>query len=421
MIIESDIDRKPRKKIGWILLLVFMGLLAAAGAFSLMKMNGDGESGDWDDEMSVEPEMSELEKKVNEVMADMTLEEKIGQMLMISFSAIRMNDALRGQLVNDRPGGFILFSDNVYTYESTLALVNDIKATNEEIPLFIGIDQEGGLVQRIRALPDADVTIIPPMYDLGRTGNVELSREMGAVVARELRAFGVNMNMAPVIDVWLNPSNVVIGDRAFGTTADEVIRMAFPFADGMAENGVIPVFKHFPGHGDTYLDSHFALPVVEKSKEELVSRELLPFIEAIRRKEDVIMMGHLQLIQIDELPTSISRKVVTGLLREELGFEGIVMTDALNMYALTMNYTWEEIYIHAVNAGVDILLMPESPRGAIEVIGAQVKNGSITEERIDESVRRILTLKFSKMAEGNLPWSAIGTEENREIVERIYQ
>lgn len=369
-------------------------------------------------------EITAISKKdlwVEEQLKNMSLDEKIGQMLIVADSTLTADEKLLENLKQVKPGGFILFSDNFESYKQTIKLIEDISSTNE-IPLFISIDQEGGRVQRLKELNDALVTEIPAMYQLGLTEDQDLAYEVGKVVGEELRALNINMDFAPVLDIYSNPQNSIIGDRAFGTTAKLVTDMALSFSRGLESTGVIAVYKHFPGHGDTTEDSHKTLPIINKSKDELLDLELIPFINAIENGADVIMVGHLAVPQItgNNTPASLSKKIINDLLREELGFNGLVITDALNMDALTEEYTEEEIYINAINAGVDILLMPDFDFDTIKMISDAVTEGIIMEEEIEDSAEKILALKFDKLfTENTYSLEYLGSIKHQEIISRI--
>ena len=358
---------------------------------------------------------------VEEKLSNMSVEEKIGQMLMVLDYSKEVDEELLDKLNTIKPGGFILFAENFESYEQTKKLIEDIKSTSD-IPMFISIDQEGGRVQRLKELSDAEVTVIPPMYNLGLTNDVDLAYEVGQVVGEELRVFDINMNFAPVLDIYSNPENTVIGNRSFGTTSSLVSNMALSFAKGQESTGIISVYKHFPGHGDTLEDSHNTLPIITKTKEELLELELIPFIDAIENDADVIMVGHLAVPEItnDNTPASLSKEIVTGLLKEELGFDGLVITDALNMGALTKNYTEEEIYVNAINAGVDILLMADFDTETVEIIKGNIKNGTIKMEEIDDSVKKILELKYDKLfIPNNYTKEYLGNTSHQEIISKI--
>lgn len=361
------------------------------------------------------------EEWITEELTKMTLEEKIGQMLIVADYSTNMNDNLLNKLNKVKPGGFILFSENFDSYEQATKLIEDIKNTSN-LPMFISIDQEGGKVQRLKKLSDAEITIIPSMYKLGLTNDPNLAYEVGKVIGEELRVFNININFAPVLDIYSNPKNTVIGNRAFGTTSEVVSNMGISLAKGLEETGIIPVYKHFPGHGDTLEDSHNTLPIINKTKEELMNMELKPFIEAIENDAKIIMVSHLAVPKItnDYTPASLSRTIVTDLLKEELGFDGLVITDALNMGAITNAYTEEEIYTNAINAGVDILLMPDFDIETINIIKQAITNNEIKEEEIDDSVRKILELKYDLLEEENTYIKEyLGSIEHQEIISKI--
>ena len=368
-----------------------------------------------------EPEIDEKESWIEETMKSMSLEEKIGQMLIVYDYSQKVDEELLNKLNEIKPGGFILFQNNFVSYEQTQKLISDINNTST-IPMFISIDQEGGRVQRLKKLSDQAITIFPSMYELGSTNDEKLSYEVGKAIGEELRVFNINMDFAPVLDIYSNPSNTVIGDRSFGQTAQTVSKMALPFSEGLKSTGIIPVYKHFPGHGDTLEDSHKTLPIINKTKEELMELELKPFINAIDNGAEIIMVGHLALPKItgDTTPASLSRKIVTDLLKEELGFEGVVTTDALNMGALTNEYTKEEIYINAINAGVDLLLMPDFDKETINIIANAIKNKTIWLEQINDSVAKILSLKYDCLLKKNTyTREYLNSFKHQEIVSKI--
>ena len=364
---------------------------------------------------------SDKENRIEEQLKEMSLEEKIGQMLIVSYEGTSVTEELFSLLNQVKPGGFILFSNNFSDYEQTQKLIADIKSTSE-IPMFISIDQEGGRVQRIKNLSDQEVTIIPPMYEIGLTRDEDFAYQVGKVIGEELRVFDINMDFAPVLDIYSNPNNTVIGDRSFGTTSDIVSTMAISLASGLQDTGVISVYKHFPGHGDTLEDSHDTLPIVTKTKEELMNFELIPFIQAIENGAEAIMVGHIAVPSItkDNTPATLSKVLIQDLLKDELGFQGLVITDGLNMKSLTNLYSQEEIYINAILAGVDILLMPEFSLNTIEIIKNAVLNGEISEERIDDAVTKILTLKYKRLSDDN-PYTReyLASTNHKKIVFKI--
>lgn len=356
-----------------------------------------------------------IEDKVNEIMSKMTIEEKIGQMLIIYDTHENVDDELK-QFINDiKPGGFIINQSNITTFAKTKKYIEDLKI-NSEIPLIISIDQEGGKVQRLQNLEDKKATYVPSMLDLGKTNDLNLAYEVGKVLAEDMRTLGINVVYAPVCDVFSNPYNEVIGNRSFGSDPNLVANMCVSLGKGLEDNGIIATYKHFPGHGDTTTDSHTSLPIIDKTYEELLNNEFIPFKNAIENDAKIIMIGHIAFPNLtnNDTPSSLSKEIVTDLLKNKLGYDGLVITDALNMGALTNNYSNEEIYVKAVQAGVDILLMPNDAKGAIDTI-----KKNIFVERIDESVKKILLFKYTYLKDNELDESYLNSKEHQEIINRI--
>ena len=389
------------------ILIIFLGILILVGCSS-----------------NKNEEKKDSEKtKVDEVLENMTLDEKIGQMMIIYYRAASMDSTLKSALETVQPGGFILFAENMSSYDGTLKLIKEIKASSK-IPMFMSIDEEGGKVQRLLKLQGKEVSNVPSMYDVGLKNDTELTYQVGKLLAEELKVFGINMDFAPVIDVYSNPDNKVIGTRSFGTTAELVSTHGQKLAAGLLDNGVIPVYKHFPGHGNTATDSHYDLPLVNKTKEELMNLDLIPFIDAIKNDAKLIMVGHLAVPSLtgDNTPASLSKSMITDFLKNELDYKGLVITDALDMGALTNYYSDDEICGKAVEAGVDILLMPKSSKKCLKSVQDAVKNGTVTEEQINESVRKILELKYEyieKDYDNYLDVSYLNSKEHQEIINRI--
>lgn len=355
-----------------------------------------------------------IEDKVKQKMEKMTLEQKIAQMLVVYYTNDTVDDSLKETLKKYNLGGFILMKDNITTFDKTKKFVDDLQK-NSDIPMIISIDQEGGKVQRLELLEDIKPTYIPSMYELGETNDKELAYQVGKVTAEELRTIGVNVVYAPVLDIYSNKDNEVIGTRSFGTTPEQVSDMAISYAKGLEENGVIATYKHFPGHGDTSTDSHYDLPVINKSYDELKNFELIPFKKAIENDAKIIMIGHLNITSIDNEPSSLSKKIITDVLYKDLGYKGLVITDALNMGAITNNYTDEEIYTKTINAGTDLLLMPNGSKKTIEYI-----KKNISEERINKSVEKILKFKYTYLTNyKTLDKSYLNSKEHQDIISKI--
>ena len=325
---------------------------------------------------------------VEETLSAMTTEEKVGQLLIAGFYETEAGEEARSYIQDYHVGGLILYGRNVESAQQLTDLTNGLKAlAGDGIPLFLSTDQEGGMVERM----PPEIQKLPNAYD------VSAPAAFGAALGTECAAFGLNTDFAPSLDIWSNPNNTVIGRRAFGSDAETVTQRGLACLTAMEESGTIPVVKHFPGHGDTDTDSHVGLPVVDKTREELLEMELLPFQAAIDAGAPAVMVGHILMTQIDpDKPATLSSEVVTGLLREELGFDEVVFTDDLTMGAITQNYGLGEAAVLAVEAGCDVLLVCHEAGSVDQVYTAlldAVDTGRITEDRLDQSVRRILTLK----------------------------
>ena len=357
-----------------------------------------------------------VKEKVDTTMKSMTLEEKITQMLVVCYDSYEVDDTLIDVLKTNTPGGFILMGKNIKTFDQTKKFIDDLNKYSN-IPMIISTDEEGGNVQRLEYLEDVSVTHIPYMYDVGKTNDVNVAKDVAKVMAEELRTLGINVTYAPVLDIYNNPDNEVIGKRSFGESKEIVSKMAIAFNEGLEENNIMGTYKHFPGHGDTDVDSHKDLPIINKTYEELKEEELVPFQNAIDNGAKMIMVGHIALPNVtgDNTPASLSKKIITDILKKDMKYDGLVITDALDMGALTNNYTDEEKYTMAINAGADLLLMPNGLKSAVEYI----KN-NIDEERINESVIKILTYKYTYLSDYKyLDKSYLGSEEHKNIVSKI--
>jgi len=354
---------------------------------------------------------------IAERVARMSLEEKIGQMVIVGLDGKAADEHARTMLSEYRVGGFILFKRNIRDAAQTIELINDLKELNSAgaVPLFFGVDQEGGRVDR---MPD-EFAKFPTNAEIGKIGDPAFSRQIGRLLAKEIKSLGFNLNFAPVLDVNSNPQNPVIGDRSFGATAEIVSALGVETMKGIQEENVVSVVKHFPGHGDTSVDSHKGLPVVNNDLQRLRTFELVPFAEAIRNHADAVMVAHILLPKIDaQYPASLSKTVVTDLLRNEMKFDGVVMTDDLTMGAITEQYDIGTAAVKAIQAGSDIVLVChefDKEAAAIEALRAAAQRGELSRERIDESVSRILRLKETYGISGEKVGSADVREINAEI------
>ncbi len=348
---------------------------------------------------------------IQEQLDALTTEQKVGQLLLAGIEGTQVGEDAAYAVQTVQAGGVILFGRNVDTCAQVAGLVSDLRELNgDHVPLLIASDEEGGTVSR---MPE-EVHDLPSAYTFGQTGSGALCRELGQVLAAQCAALGINVDFAPVADVWTDPDNTVIGRRALGTDGDTVAQLVPQVMEGLEEVGVIPVLKHFPGHGDTDTDSHYDLPVVSKSLDELEALELRPFGAAIADGAPAVMVGHLLMLSLDDtLPASLSPAVVTGLLREQLGFDGVVFTDDLTMGAVSNTYGMGDAAVLAFEAGCDVLLVchgQDNLQAAYEALLAAVESGRISQGRLDESVYRILALK-AEFALTNAPVPAPDVDE----------
>lgn len=338
------------------------------------------------------PEPTPTPDPVAEALAAMTTQEKVGQLLVAGIGGTEAGEDGLQAIQDYQVGGVILFGRNVESAQQLADLTNELKTLNgDNTPLFLCVDQEGGRVDRM----PPEVDDLPSAYDYIAAGGDPLER--GKVLAAQCAAFGFNLDFSTCLDIWSNPDNTVIGDRAYGSDPDTVTSAGLAVNQGLEQGGVIPVVKHFPGHGDTGTDSHVDLPVVDKTAEELQEFELIPFQAAIDQGTPCVMVAHILMTQIDpDLPASLSPKVVDGLLRQEMGFDGVVCTDDLTMGAISNTYGMGEAAVMAVEAGCDLLLVcheADNLTAARDALLSAVDAGRISMERLDESVYRILSLK----------------------------
>ncbi|PHI45991.1 hypothetical protein B9T64_15685 [Bacillus halotolerans] len=360
-----------------------------------------------------------------QIVDRMTLDEKLGQMLMPDFrnwkkegesspqAFTKMNEEVAGLIKKYQFGGVILFAENVKTTEQTVRLTDAYQKASPKIPLLLSIDQEGGIVTRL-----GEGTNFPGNMALGATRSRINAYQTGSMIGKELSVLGINTDFSPVLDINNNPDNPVIGVRSFSSDRELTARLGLYSMKGLQRQNIASALKHFPGHGDTDVDSHYGLPLVSHNQERLREVELYPFQKAIDAGADMVMTAHVQFPAFDDttykskfdgsdimVPATLSKKVMTGLLREEMGFGGVIVTDALNMKAIADHFGQEEAVVMAIKAGVDIALMPASVTSlkdeqklasVIDSLKEAVKNGDIPLQQINKSVERIISLKIKR-------------------------
>ena len=357
-----------------------------------------------------EGELSEvvIEGMTKDIVSGMTLREKIGQLFIVNLELLDGNqgnyyehqeftEEMAARLNLYKPGGVIFFSRNMTDREQTQKLISDLQA-NSGIPMFISVDEEGGNVARIANNTNMRTTQFPTPEVIGAIKDEEYVYNMGATIGSEIKELGFNLNFAPVADVKTNNFNTEIGDRSFGSDSKLVAAFVEQMVKGMQEQEISATLKHFPGHGDAGSDSHQGPVNVENDLNRLRKVEFIPFRAGIEAGVDCVMITHLSVSRVTGSvePASMSSLIVKQILREEMGFEGIAITDAMDMGAITEVYTSGEAAVKAIKAGIDVVLMPVDYDEAYNAVLEAVHEGKISEERINESVSRIIHTKVKR-------------------------
>lgn len=344
-------------------------------------------------------------------IAEMSLREKVGQLFNIRLEVL--ND---GRTVMEESGritanyklypcgGFTIFAKNLLGPKQLTALSAYLHGLGN-YPLLC-IDEEGGLVARIGNSNYFNVQTYSSMYDIGLSGNPQNAYDAGYTIGSYLYTYGLDVDFAPVADVWTNPQNTVIGKRAFSTDPNVVAAMTEQFNNGLKKRHVIGCYKHFPGHGDTGTDSHYGYAEAAKTWDEMKACELIPFQNGIDNGVEMIMAAHISCPNVtgSAEPATVSHLLLTDKLRGEMGFRGIIITDGMEMGAITSQYSSAEAAILAIQAGADIILLPADYFSTFDAVVTAVENGTIPESRIDESVARILALKEKILVDRNIIW-----------------
>lgn len=417
----SGKKRKRRRRRTGRLVLGIGCMLLSAGAFAAViyfsnagrdEVDQKGTSQQTKEDSSVtEEEAKTQESEIDQKLEELTLQEKIAQMFIIT------PDALTGvqgtwnpgevteTAYKERPvGGLIMMDNNLISQEQIKTWNDAITGFSKEavgIEPFLSVDEEGGTVARIAGNASFGIENVGNMSEIGASGDSQKAYDAGETIGTYLKELGFNMDFAPMADVRTNQENTIAQYRAFGSDPETVLEMVSEAVKGFHSQGIYTVAKHFPGHGGTSGDFHEEAVYLNSTKEELESCEFLPFQAAIDADTEFVMVGHISLPNIleDDTPASLSEEVVTEMLRNDLGFDGIVITDAMNMGAITNDYTSAEAAVQAVQAGVDMILMPQNFENAYQGILSAVNSGTISEDRIDESVRRILEVKMGESGE----------------------
>ena len=353
------------------------------------------ETGEIDDVM--------MEHLLEKVMKKLTLEQKIGQMFIVCTDSLDFNaetamtDKAEETLKKYQPGGVIFFSFNLVDREQIRAFIDGLQSCSQ-VPLFTAVDEEGGKVARIANAGGMDTTVFPPMAEIGRTEDPGEARKVGDTIGSEIRELGFNLDFAPVADISTNDLNTEIGTRSFGDDPKLVAKMVSEVVKGLQENGVCATLKHFPGQGDSGEDTHRGYVNLDTSIDRLRDMEFVPFKAGIKAGADFVMVSHVAVSNItqNEVPASLSSLMVSDILRGELQFENVIITDAMNMKVITKFYDPAQAAVMAVQAGDDMILMPDDFKLAYEGIQEALADGDLSEKDINDAAERILRTKIRR-------------------------
>ncbi len=354
---------------------------------------------------TVENKEPTVDEKVEKIVNNMTLEEKVGQIFMVAPEAVDKDggsttvftENIEKEIEKYNLGGYILFASNIENPTQTQELINGLKKSSKIQP-FVGVDEEGGRVARIGKNSAMGVEKIEPMAQVGKSQNYERANEIGTTIGKYIKNLGFNLDFAPDTDVLTDSNNTEIGDRSFGNDPEVVGKMATEVVKGLQSENISTVLKHFPGHGGSIGNSHQGFSLSNRTEEELKKCEIVPFKTAIENGADCVMVAHMSLPNVtgDNIPATLTKKVVTDMLKTELNFKGVVFSDSMSMGAITENYGTGDACVKAVEAGIDMVLMPENLDEAYNAVLEAVKNGKISQERLDDAVSRIIKAKIQR-------------------------
>ena len=348
-----------------------------------------------------------LNEMVEESVAGMTLEQKVAGLFFVTpeqltgvGQAVQAGEGTQEALAKLPVGGLVYFKQNILSEEQLKEMLANT-VSYSSFPIFLGVDEEGGSVARVA---DAlGLENVGPMADIGSAGDVQAAYAANQTIGTYLSSYGFNVDFAPIADVLTNPDNTVIGDRAFSDDPQTAADMVAGAVEGLQSAGVSACLKHFPGHGDTAGDSHTGAAETDRTKEEMAAAEFLPFQSGIGAGADMVMVGHISAPNLtggEKVPASLSEEIITGILRSELGYDGIIITDAMNMAAVTDYYEADVAAIMALKAGADMILMPEDFQQAYEGVLQAVQDGTVSQERVDDSLKRIYRVKLRDRVAG---------------------
>ena len=351
-----------------------------------------------------------LDGMVSDALSKMTLKEKIGQLFIVCTDSLDFNaetevtEKMRKNLEEYKPGGVIFFSYNLKNRTQVKEMISDMQKT-AEIPLFIAVDEEGGSVARIANSKNMQTTKFPAMAEIGKTGDSKNAYHVGETIGKEIYELGFNLDFAPVADINTNAENTEIGNRSFGSEPKTVADMVSQEVKGLQAQGVSATLKHFPGQGQCGEDTHKGYVELNATIDRLRDVEFLPFKSGISAGADMVMMSHVAVSKITgkETPASLTKLMVTDILREELQFDNVIITDAMNMKVITKFYDADQAAVMAIEAGNDMILMPDNFEQAFEGVLEAVKDGTLSESQIDEAAGRVLSVKIKR---GILPESS---------------
>lgn len=383
-------------------LMLILAMLFCAGCQSEEKNSEPVKTEDLDE--------ATLRGMAKDITKEMSLKDKIGQLFIVSLYSLdegetksqqKITKEMKDTIKKYSVGGVVLFSKNMKDASQTKDLIGDLQDASD-IPMFVTVDEEGGSIARVSSNEKMGVDSYPSAREIGETYDEDQIKEMGKNQSKQLKELGFNMNLAPVADVLTNESNTEIGDRSFGSDADKVSDIVSLLVKSMQKQQLSAVLKHFPGSGDTWGDTHRGSAEAEQTIQQLRKTDFTPFEAGIDADVDAVMVSHLMLSNVTEErePSTLSKRVVSDILRDELEYEGIAMTDAMNMKAITDNYSAGEAAVKALQAGIDVILMPDDLSKAYQAVQKAVKDGDIKESRIDDSVERII---YTKLKRGVIP------------------